>query len=176
MFISFICLTFFQPFAYYSITKMLNLCTYNMRGFNSTKNQFISELLQKYNIVTCQEHWRSNKQLESFSALFPGYYVHGISGLDSTQILRGSLKGGVLIIFPDSMSGKIEYLTTNSQRLCAIKIDVDGQWCSGGGATGAIAPVSISQGGAPLQFPIHVFLGKFAYILQKLAFDLNYYR
>ena len=71
------------------------------------------------------------------------------------------------------MSGKIEYLTTNSQRLCAIKIDVDGQWCGGGGA---IAPVSIFQGGAPLQFLIHVFLGKFAYIRQKLAFDLNYYR
>ena len=74
------------------------------------------------------------------------------------------------------MSGKIEYLTTNSQRLCAIKINVDGQWCSGGVATGSIAPVSIFQGEAPLQFLIHVFLGKFAYILQKLAFDLNYYR
>ena len=76
----------FQPFAYYSITRMLNLCTYNMRGFNSTKKQYISELLQKYNIVMCQEHWMSNKQLESFSTLFPGYCVHGISGLDSTQI------------------------------------------------------------------------------------------
>ena len=67
-----------------------------------------------------------NKQLESFSTLFPGYCVHGISGLDSTQILRGMPKGGVLIIFPDSMGGKIEYLTTNSKRLCAIKIDIDG--------------------------------------------------
>ena len=74
----------------------------------------------------CQEHWMSNKQLESFSTLFPGYCVHGISGLDSTQILRGRPKGGVLIIFPDSMGGKIEYLTTNSKRLCAIKIDIDG--------------------------------------------------
>ena len=41
------------------------------------------------------------------------------------------------------------------------------QWCSGGGATGAIAPVPIFQGGAPLQFLIHFFLVNFAYILQK---------
>ena len=44
------------------------------------------------------------------------------------------------------------------------------QWCSGGGATGAIAPVPIFQGGAPLQFLVHFFLVNFAYILQKLAF------
>ena len=46
----------------------------------------------------------------------------------------------------------------------------DRQWCSGGGATGAIAPVPIFQGGAPLQFLVHFFLVNYAYILQKLAF------
>ena len=49
------------------------------------------------------------------------------------------------------------------------------QWCSGGGATGAIAPVPVFQGGAPLQFLVHLFLVNFAYILQKLSFDLDYY-
>ena len=49
------------------------------------------------------------------------------------------------------------------------------QWCSGGGATGAIAPVPIFQGGAPLQFLVLLFLVNVAYIYQKLAFDFNYY-
>ena len=49
------------------------------------------------------------------------------------------------------------------------------QWCSGGRATGAIAPVPVFQGGSPLQFLVHLFLVNFAYILQKLSFDLNYY-
>ena len=49
------------------------------------------------------------------------------------------------------------------------------QWCSGGGATGAIAPVPIFQGGALLQFLYHSFLVNFAYILQKLSFYLDYY-
>ena len=49
------------------------------------------------------------------------------------------------------------------------------QWCSGSGATGAIAPVPIFQGGAPLQFLLHLFLINFDYILQKLAYYLNDY-
>ena len=44
------------------------------------------------------------------------------------------------------------------------------QWCSGSGATGAIAPVPIFQGGAPLQFLIHLFLVNFDDILQKLEY------
>ena len=40
------------------------------------------------------------------------------------------------------------------------------QWCSGGGATGAIAPVPI--------FLSHLFLVNFAYILQKLTFEMVY--
>ena len=39
------------------------------------------------------------------------------------------------------------------------------QWCSGSGATGAIAPVPIFHGEAPLQFLVHLFLDNFAYIL-----------
>ena len=50
------------------------------------------------------------------------------------------------------------------------------QWCSGGGATGAIAPVPILQGGAPLQFLFDLFLVNFANILQKIALDYDYYR
>ena len=52
---------------------------------------------------------------------------------------------------------------------------MNNQWCSGSGATGAIAPVPIFQGGAPLQFLFHLFLVNFDYILQKLAYYLNYY-
>ena len=44
------------------------------------------------------------------------------------------------------------------------------QWCSGSGATGAIAPVPFYQGGAPLQFLFHLFLVYVAYIWHKLAF------
>ena len=41
------------------------------------------------------------------------------------------------------------------------------QWCSGSGATGAIAPVPLIQGRAPLQFLFHLFIVNLAYILQN---------
>ena len=44
----------------------------------------------------------------------------------------------------------------------------------GNGGTGAIAPVPLFQGGAPLQSLFHLFLVNFAYILHEVAFDLNY--
>ena len=49
------------------------------------------------------------------------------------------------------------------------------QWCSASGATGAIAPVPIFQGGALFQFLFLLFLVIFALILQKLKFDLVNY-
>ena len=49
------------------------------------------------------------------------------------------------------------------------------QWCSGSGATGAIALVPLFRGGAPLQFLFDLFLVNVACILKKLTFYLNYY-
>ena len=71
-----------------------------------------------------------------------------------THMINESLKSGVLL---------------SELKLARV------QWCSGGGATGAIAPVPIFPGGAALQFLFHLFLVNFAYILQKLSFDLDYY-
>ena len=54
--------------------------------------------------------------------------------------------------------------------LCNTIIDI--QWCSGSGATEAIASVPILQGRAPLQFLAQLLLVNFAYILQKLTLQL----
>ena len=50
----------------------LTLCSYNIRGYNSTKIKYIHELLHKSTILIIEEHWLNNKQLCDFSAIFPG--------------------------------------------------------------------------------------------------------
>ena len=84
----------------------------------------------------------------------------------------------------DRLESNLDSTRSHHTKHCATKTVVDTQTymyntydqrCSGGGATGAIAPVPIFQGGAPLQFLFHLFLVNFAYILQKLSFDLDYY-
>ena len=71
--------------------------------------------------------------------------------------------------------GFLPLINDHSFRHPPPPLENDRQWCSGGGATGAIAPVPTFQGGAPLQFLFHLLLVNFDYFLQKLAFDLDYY-
>ena len=104
---------------------MLTICTYNIRGFNSTKIKYISDLLHNYSIVMLQEHWMNNTQLENFANIFSGYCVHSISAMDSTRILRGRPHGGVLIIYPNSIGNNVKYLPTLSKRVCALSLQID---------------------------------------------------
>ena len=56
-----------------------------MRGFNSSKINYVTDLLGRYDILLLQEHWLNNNQLATFNCYFPGYCVHGISALDSSK-------------------------------------------------------------------------------------------
>ena len=103
----------------------LQLCTYNIRGYNSTKFSYVTDLLQRFTIVMLQEHWMNDTQLQSFSNMFPGYCVHSVSAMDITTIVRGRPKGGVLIIYPDTYGSNAKLVHTTSNRLCALSLKFD---------------------------------------------------
>ena len=63
---------------------------------------------------------------------------------------------------------------SHSCRSVRLQVKIFCPTCSGV-VTGAIAPVPIFQGGAPLQFLFLLFLVIFALILQKLKLDLVNY-
>ena len=93
-----------------------------MRGFNSSKINYVTDLLGRYDILLLQEHWLNNNQLATFNCYFPGYCVHGISALDSSKMLIGRPNGGVLIIYPDTFGAKAKFISTTSKRLCALSL------------------------------------------------------
>ena len=37
--------------------RKLTVCSYNMRGFNSSKISYVTDLLGRYDILLLQEHW-----------------------------------------------------------------------------------------------------------------------
>ena len=37
--------------------RKLTVCSYNMRGFNSSKINYVTDLLGRYDILLLQEHW-----------------------------------------------------------------------------------------------------------------------
>ena len=103
----------------------LKICSYNIRGFNETKINYLSDLLKICSILLVQEHWLNNNQLLNVAQYFPGFSVYGISAMDDTKLLKGRPNGGVLMIFPDSLGSNIKYITTTSTRLCAISLQID---------------------------------------------------
>ena len=96
-----------------------------MHGYNVTKKDYISHLLETSSFLFLQEHWLNNAQLNTFSNAFPGYCIHGVSAIDSSVLLRGRPHGGVLIMFPDTYGSKVTIIQTVSKRLCAIQLKLD---------------------------------------------------
>ena len=72
----------------------LTLCTYNIRGFNSTKVKYINHLLKLSTIVVIEEVWLNSQQIAELSSNFPGYNVHGVSAIDSSVLLTLYDPGG----------------------------------------------------------------------------------
>ena len=103
----------------------LHVCTYNIRGFNSTKVKYINDVLKFSSILFLEELWLSDKQISELSTYFPGYNVHGVSAIDSTVLLRGRPKGGIAVIYPDSFGSKLSFIKTESKRLCSISLKID---------------------------------------------------
>ena len=48
----------------------LHVCTYNMRGFNSTKVKYINELLKISSILFLEELWLSDSKFLNFLLSF----------------------------------------------------------------------------------------------------------
>ena len=71
------------------MTHLLNVCCYNMRGFNSTKIPYVTDLLNRFPILFLIEHWLNNKQLSHLSANFRGYSISGVSAIPDGNLLRG---------------------------------------------------------------------------------------
>ena len=66
------------------------------------------------------EHWLTNKQLSDLSANFPGYSISGVSAILDCNLLRGRPNGGVAVIYSDCYNKPVQFIDTDSKRLCAI--------------------------------------------------------
>ena len=60
-----------------------------MRGFNSTKIPYVTDLLNRFSILFLIEHWLNNKQLSDLSANFPEYSISGVSAIPDGNLLCG---------------------------------------------------------------------------------------
>jgi len=77
----------------------LRFCSYNCRGFNSAKKQYVTSLLNICDFLLVQEHWLCDEEISSLSSLISDFLSCGVSGFSSDQILGGRPYGGCAIFW-----------------------------------------------------------------------------
>ena len=53
-------------------------------------------------------------------ANFPGYSISGVSAIPDGNLLCGRPNGGVAVRYPDCYNKSVQFIDTDSKRLCAI--------------------------------------------------------
>lgn len=96
--------------------------SYNCRGYNDSKIEFIRCFMSKLDIFLLQEHWLTDSQLSILANIDNAFLCTGVSGFDSSVILSGRPYGGCAIFWRSDLKLKISILKTASRRICAVRM------------------------------------------------------
>ena len=111
-------------FTYLTFTQ-LSIATYNSHGHAPDKLAYINKLSQKFDFILIQEHWLMESQLNLFQNTINNIRAHGVSGMNSQELLVGRPYGGVAILWRNAIMTKVVPLSTTSHRVCAVKVSLD---------------------------------------------------
>ena len=95
--------------------------SYNCRGFNCSKIQFLQQVMNNLDILFIQEHWLNESRFTEFSNISKEFSFSAVCGMDNKEILKGRPYGGCAILWRSNLTGKIELIESSSRRLCAVK-------------------------------------------------------
>ena len=99
----------------------LSFLSYNCRGMNKTKYDFLSSLLAQSDFLFLQEHWMAEDQVPSLGLLSTSHHCYGVSGFSSNDVLLGRPFGGCAIFWRQGLCSSVKYMETHSRRVCAIR-------------------------------------------------------
>ena len=69
--------------------NIVQLFSYNSRGFNDSKRCYLSSVLTECDILLLQEHWLSDAQLSCLSTLSSDHVAVWVSGFGNSDVLSG---------------------------------------------------------------------------------------
>lgn len=99
----------------------LKLFSFNCRGFNDLKKNYLKSVLNSCDILFLQEHWQTDAQIPALNLFSSDHYVHGVSGFDQCEVLRGRPYGGCAIFWRQNLNVKTSFVDTGSRRVCAVR-------------------------------------------------------
>lgn len=100
-----------------------NVASFNCRGYNDSKRNYIRSWLSTVPVLFLQETWLSDSQLSQLGSIDNDFLFAGCSGFDNSDILVGRPYGGVAILWRSDLSFTVSILNTNSRRVCAVRMD-----------------------------------------------------
>jgi hypothetical protein len=103
----------------------LNLISFNCRGYNSSKKNYISSLLNTCDILFLQEHWLSDAQTCMLSEVNSDFLYIAVSGFNPQLILAGRPYGGCAIFWRKSLNAKFRRVDIDSRRIVSVSVDFD---------------------------------------------------
>ena len=101
-------------------TLPVRVMSYNCRGINIVKTEYINSLLSMCDILFIQEHWLCDAQIQSLSSLNSDFLSCGVCGFDSQTVLPGRPFGGCAILWRKELCADVRVIDTGSRRVCAI--------------------------------------------------------
>ena len=102
---------------------MISIASYNSRGLGPGKLDYIGKMCHDNEFVFIQEHWQLTDNLAIFQDRIPNISCHGVSAIDSSQILHGRPHGGCSILWNSDLSCKVTPIDACNNRVCAIIAD-----------------------------------------------------
>jgi len=106
-------------------SSVLKILSYNCRGYNITKRNYVASLMAKCNILFLQEHWLSDAQLSLLSSISDGVSFHAISGFGNSEVLAGRPYGGCAILYQSALLVNMCPISVDSRRICAVRVCSD---------------------------------------------------
>ena len=106
--------------------ELLRLVSYNSRGFNESKQQYLRQLLSECDILFLQEHWLSETQVHDLSSFCDAHLACGVSGFSNDQVLSGRPYGGCALFWQSSLCVTPVKVVTLSRRICAVLLEGSG--------------------------------------------------
>jgi len=99
--------------------------SYNCRGYNNSKTNYINNLLSKCDMLLLQELWLSETQLEVLGNVNRDVLFTGVSGFDQSKLLTGRPYGGCAIMWRSNVLANVTPIAVDSKRICAVQISTD---------------------------------------------------
>ncbi len=96
------------------------IISYNCKGLNVLKKQYIAKLTKECDIILIQEHWLLNNRISDLKNDFKKHHIFSVCGMIETKHIVGRPYGGCAIFISKTITCTITYIDCGTNRICAV--------------------------------------------------------